>query len=411
MSELFRRQVVEKGRARLYGEVRLDTQPSSWVVTGLLLMVFGVVAALLIVGSYARKETVTGWLVSSRGLAEIAPPVHGTVETVHLALGDRVERGEPIITLRIDSDLVGGSGAIDTILAALEEEREEVEEAAKLTAERLQAERAAFEIQRDQLEIERNHVRTQLGHQTARVELLEQTLARYEGLLEEDAASPMEIASHQERLLAGQQSSAELEQRIVQLTTEVEAVKADLTRLPIEAAEVAVEARRQLAALEQRQAEYRGQGRIVLNAPVSGTVSTLPARPGQTAIAGQPLASILPSGGILEAELFIPTRAAGFVEVGQTAKLRLDAFPNQRFGAVGGTLASLSTTVSQADTLPVSIPEDSPVYRGTVALNRQYIDAYGQRFPLQPGMTLQVDLIQEERHLWQVMLDPLLARG
>ena len=45
----------------------------------------------------------------------------------------------------------------------------------------------------------------------------------------------------------------------------------------------------------------------------------------------------------------------------------------------------------------------------TVRLARQDVQAYGQSFALQPGMTLQADVLLERRPLYQWVLDPLYA--
>lgn len=411
MTELFRRQVVEKSRSRLYGEVRLDAPPSGWAVLIFLVILMAGSAVALSLGSYARKETATGWLVPDRGLAEVVPGSGGVVEEVHVELGDAVEAGAPLVTVKIDTNLTGGAGSAETLLASLADERREVEAEIALTKERFAAERTQLAQKRANLVQEREQILAQLAHQEDRVVILAETLDRYEGLLVDDAISPVEVARHTETLLAARQAEAQLRQLQIGLEGEIRTVEADLARSPIEEEVALAQARRQVATLEQRQTEYRRAGRIVLTAPMAGRVASLSARGGQAVTAGTPLAAVLPEGGVLEAELFIPTKAAGFVEVGQPAKVRLDAFPSQKFGMIDGLVASVSSTVSSAADLPLELSDPSPVYRCTVRLTEQSVSAYGRDFHLQPGMTLSADLVQGERRLWEVVLDPLRARG
>ena len=67
---------------------------------------------------------------------------------------------------------------------------------------------------------------------------------------------------------------------------------------------------------------------------------------------------IVPENSPLRADLLIPTRAAGFVRVGQEVRLLYDAFPYQDSGAYKGHIAELSNTVvTKADVGPV-VPQE-----------------------------------------------------
>ena len=117
---------------------------------------------------------------------------------------------------------------------------------------------------------------------------------------------------------------------------------------------------------------------------------------------------IVPENSPLRAELLIPTRAAGFVRVGQEVRLLYDAFPYQNFGAYTGRLTEVSNTVvTKADAAGPIVPEE-PVYKATVVLDRPDVDANGRKVPLQAGMLLQAKIILDRRSLAQWILDPLL---
>ena len=62
--------------------------------------------------------------------------------------------------------------------------------------------------------------------------------------------------------------------------------------------------------------------------------------------------------------------------------------------------------------LPSEVAEvalQQPSYRLKVRLSGQSIQAYQRELPLKAGMTLQADLITEQRNLWQWLFDPILA--
>ena len=50
-----------------------------------------------------------------------------------------------------------------------------------------------------------------------------------------------------------------------------------------------------------------------------------------------------------------------------------------------------------------------PLYRIRVQLKEQSISAYGESLPLKPGMTLEADVVQDKRAVWEWIFEPLLA--
>src|SRR5262245_35271523 len=91
---LFRGEVVEAYARRLYGEVIL-AQPllvRAWTPVLAALVVAGVGFAAL--ADYARTASAPGYLSPDTGVSALYAPRSGTVETVHVAVGDEVEAGE-----------------------------------------------------------------------------------------------------------------------------------------------------------------------------------------------------------------------------------------------------------------------------------------------------------------------------
>ncbi len=112
---------------------------------------------------------------------------------------------------------------------------------------------------------------------------------------------------------------------------------------------------------------------------------------------------------MLQAELFVPTRAVGFVRVGQDVRLLYDAFPYQNFGTYHGRIVRISQSILTGSELAAPVELREPAYKVTVALDRQDIDAYGQKLPLQADMLLRADIVLDRRPLVTWLLEPLLA--
>ena len=126
-------------------------------------------------------------------------------------------------------------------------------------------------------------------------------------------------------------------------------------------------------------------------------MTALQIRAGQPVDTVKPLLAIIPDGSQLRAELYVPSRAIGFVKEGQVVRLLYDAFPYTRFGPGFGTIVELTTTVLAPSEVSAAINVTEPVYRVVANLRDNAMMAYGQQVPLQSGMALTADILLENR--------------
>jgi membrane fusion protein len=101
--------------------------------------------------------------------------------------------------------------------------------------------------------------------------------------------------------------------------------------------------------------------------------------------------------------------------------LRYQAYPYQKFGQQSGRVLQVARTPLQATELAgvplagvsstASTVSAEPLYRITVALQRQDVAAYGQAQPLAAGMQLEADVQLDRRRLIEWLFEPLLGLG
>ncbi len=127
----------------------------------------------------------------------------------------------------------------------------------------------------------------------------------------------------------------------------------------------------------------------------------------------KPLISVVPVGARMQAHLYAPSRAMGFVKPGDAVLLRYQAYPYQKFGHARGRVLQVARTALPSQELAGVAGSQpgggEPVYRITVELARQSIRAYGKPQPLQAGMLLEADVLQDTRRLYEWVLEPLYS--
>jgi membrane fusion protein len=178
------------------------------------------------------------------------------------------------------------------------------------------------------------------------------------------------------------------------------------------------ELERDLATVAQEAAETEARQRIVVRAPSDGVLGAVLADPGQSVSPAAALASLVPSEARLQAHLYAPSSALGFVRPEQTVLLRYQAYPYQKFGHQTGHVLQVSRTPLQSAELAgvplagvanYSTVSGEPLYRITVALDRQSVPAYGQQQALSAGMQLEADVELDRRRLIEWLFEPLLG--
>lgn len=172
---------------------------------------------------------------------------------------------------------------------------------------------------------------------------------------------------------------------------------------------------------EKRLLEVKGTGDYAIRAPNDGIISTLVAIIGDRVTHDKPLATIIPSGAILQGMLFVRSNAIGFVKIGQKVLLKYDAYPYQRFGLYESTVVSidksvlypkdfdLPTNINPDIASPYGVGSNEPFYRVVVDLKIQEVMVYGKPYPLTPGMTLRGSMLGDERNIWQWIMDPIYS--
>lgn len=411
MSDLFRREAVEHSQRRIAGEVVLATPLSAKLLGGLLVAVVAVALVFVSCASYARRETVAGWIVPQAGLIRVEARGGGVVESLPVREGAQVPAGATLAVVRLSSDLkTGDAGAI------LQQEyaAEDRANAAQTRAARVKLEAQGKELvaRRDILNRELAELKERLNLMERRDDLSRQQLDRGEklfarGFISAQALDQLRSSSlgQSEDTSSGRTAQLDLERQISDLNNEIASLPAQFATLQADFA-------LSHANLEQRETASETQQTFIATAPVGGRVVAIPVHLGQALSAGAAVSVLTPSGSKLTAELYVPTRAAGFIKPGQEVRLLYQAFPYQTFGTGRGVISSISRTVlAPSDVAIPGLVVQEPVFRVKVRLDRPDVMAYGRPVALQPGMLLTAEVTIDRRTLIQWLLDPLYAAG
>jgi membrane fusion protein len=416
MSGLFRKEVLEARRNACFGRVVLRPPVSFTVWCVIATALAAGLIALLGLGQYTKRTRVVGITVPAAGVLKLTTPQAGIVVERHVEEAQRVRAGQVLFVLSSEriTDAAGRStGAQSAILEQLDSRRASLEvELARRT--RLLDEQAAATARRlAALQLEATHLRGELATQAAREASAAEQLARYEELARQSFVSPSTARQRRDELLEQTARRQALERTLLAVRREIGVVSSELKQTPLRAEQQHAEVRREMSALQQDIVGAEAARTVVVTAPQDGMVTAIAVERGQY-VALQPLATLLPGASPLEAHLFAPSRAVGFVEPGQKVRVRYAAYPFQKFGQYDGEVVQVSRAALSPAELPpqLALPAHAEgLYRITVRLASPHVMAYGKAQPLTAGMQLEADVMQERRRLIEWVFEPLIALG
>ena len=408
---LFRPESLEARQQSSLGRVFLFAPR---YVSFLVFLIFCATTALVlfvVFGSYTRKATVYGEIVPVSGVIKVFPPQAGRIEAVLVQNGARVAKGD--VLLRINSTVsTEGGNREQQVLAALQAQ----DEALKRQLQRNASFREAFMRQmadrRAAASREEELLVLQEKPLAAQLNLAAKNEARYRDLMKKDYVSK---EAHEQRAAERLALDAQLQQlkrqrhdvaRQLLLLGQEEAQQADVfVREENELVRQQAQVRAQMAEVEAQQA-------VVVRAPEDGIVSSVLLAAGQQAVAGVPLMVMVPQDAVYEANLYAPSQQMGFVMPGQQVFLRYGAYPYQKFGQYGAVITDVAQTAVSAQELTdtaFAALQGVSVYRIRARLDKDYVSVYGKKQPLMAGMLFEADVVQEERRIYEWMLEPLFA--
>lgn len=133
-----------------------------------------------------------------------------------------------------------------------------------------------------------------------------------------------------------------------------------------------------------------------------GSVAGPPADP----TSQEPLFTLVPVGGSLEAQVDIATQDAGFVKVGEPVSIKLDAYRYLQYGMAKGIVKAVSASSFKLDT-ETQQPVD-PYVDMRIKITSVRLRHLPENFHLTPGMTVTADVLVGRRTIMSYLVEGVL---
>ena len=364
-----------------------------------------------------QTVAVQGKLQPASGVQAIEASVPGVVDDVAVVEGQRVARGD--LLLRFDAR------DAETRLSSAQRNRDRLQNQVTINRVVL-GEQPESSLSANQKALLKSQRQDNDGHLEAESAAIRRSKVRSAGLRQ--SLSTAEMVANRYQALQREGASSELQvvaalAKVTEFRTSLDAEEEELIRLQSrrDADQGGREARlrkeieanlNRIASLdtEIRKAEVL-LSRISVQAPISGLVFDLNVSRGDVVPSGKgvkPMLQIIPEDD-LQAKIYIPNEAIGFIRKGQRADISLAAFNASDYGYLPATVQRIGSDALTPKEQQRELGQDAKglYFPATLKLESQALTVGQRSVPLQPGMSLTADLHLRTRRFISAITDML----
>ena len=419
------------------GIIKVQAQPPSPLPRAVLysvLALFGLMLAWACIGHLDIVAVAQGKLVPQSFLKIVQPAESGIVREILVGEGDSVQEGQ--VLARMDTRLSEADGR--ALLGELQRKRLQLR---RIDAEligkplRLLPEDPAgiFAQTEAQYQARRQAYLDALGAEQATLVKAQHDLkgaTEIEGKLQQTVPIHKEQAESWDRLakegfagrllaLDRQRTYLESQQELRAQSQNVASLRALIAQSEKRISQITSNYRQQLQN-ERAEAEalhYKLQqdwdkqehrhALLELKAPQGGIVKDLATHtPGTVVAPGTILLTLVPHDEPLVAEVWVSNVDAGFVQVEQTARVKLAAYPFQKFGMLDGVVGQIGADTKERPESGMRSPQEA-AYRALIHLGADHLESQGRQLRLVPGMLVNAEIHIGTRTILEYLLSPV----
>lgn len=410
---MFRQEAIDNRKQRWRGRAILLPGIPAWLVVSLCSLFILAFLIFVIEGSYTRRSNISGEVTTWPRATNILSGVQGVVVKQFVEQGQEVHKGDPIFAIDVSKSTIQGNASasqrqnIEDQIARIQDIVDGLERSKKATIASLQEQKAQYSAAY-------KHSNAIVDKARQGVALMKNGMDQYRdylkrGILTKSAVLNQEYLFYQQQnnmlTLVGQNQQNQLQ--LTSLNSEIHTQAADFDNR-INQMEM------QRFQLESQLTDTDLNGEIVIRALANGKIDSLSVSPGQMVNSGDSLLQVLPQHvDHYYLVVWVPNEAVPYINKGDRVNLRYDAFPYQKFGQFGATIAYISSAPASRQEMATYQGAPSaqqgqavPYYRVLVKPDRESVHYSGRTLSLDNGMKAEATLFLEKRRIYQWMLSP-----
>ena len=342
----------------------------------------------------------------------------GVVTKVHVENGQYVQEGDILVSLNpslIKSDIKQRIAKTNSLRIQQKQLKEAIalNNDSELLLNDLNPDSDLEDVQKKLLEVRvRNHKdqinvskavikekEVELTSLKKQLDLAIETENMWRSLTSNGAASKLKLltAESQTEQIRGKRN--EIEKALIQAKLNLKNLESDYELINTSSlANLESEEYVETSGLEGKEFELEN---MTIKANISGVISDLRFKnKGTVIIPGDQVVSIVPMKAIRQANIRIPAKDIGYIQIGQRVSINLLPFRESDYGSLNGVIKTISgSTIKNEQT-------GEYYYESIADIEQQYVKTKRSKIPLQVGMPLIAEIKTNQRSLLSFLLEP-----
>ena len=342
----------------------------------------------------------------------------GVVTKVHVENGQYVQKGDILVSLNpslIKSDIKQRIAKTNSLRIQQKQLKEAIalNNNSDLLGNALNSDSDLENVQKKLLEVRvRNHKdqinvskavikekEVELTSLKKQLDLAIETENMWRSLTSNGAASKLKLltAESQTEQIRGKRN--EIEKALIQAKLNLKNLESDYELINTSSlANLESEEYVETSGLEGKEFELEN---MTIKANISGVISDLRFKnKGTVIIPGDQVVSIVPMKAIRQANIRIPAKDIGYIQIGQRVSINLLPFRESDYGSLNGVIKTISgSTIKNEQT-------GEYYYESIADIEQQYVKTKRSKIPLQVGMPLIAEIKTNQRSLLSFLLEP-----
>lgn len=411
MNSLFRTEAIEAQTDSFTGNIIVQVKPTAWFLCITFFLLFCLLCTYIVWGTYTKHVTVSGTVLPKAGLIKVSSPIEGTISESYVSEGMTIHKGDRLFLITDERKLPDTNDTITSslhmlLLAQKSSLESQIEKEREINTQEMHELKSRITSILNQLE----QLKMELFLYNKRIKIAENNLSKLEKLAEQHYVTAITVDEKTDELIDLKTKATTTKRMINSLSTELESSKSELNISPEKLTQKTSEIKRQINSIEQEEIQSASKGKAEVTSYVDGRLSAILVKKHQF-VGNQTLATIIPDGEKLEAQLYLPSKSIGFIKQGQTVLLRYQAFPYQKFGQYKGKITAITKSQISPHELPITIPASGTedLYRIDVNIEQPFIYAYGNKHNLTAGMQVDAEIQLDKRRIVEWMFEPIFS--
>ena len=375
-------------------EELIKTQRQGRSRWALRVMILGL-AGLLAWSTVAKIDQVTrapGQVIAAARTQVIQAPDGGVIKTIEVSEGDAVKKNQRLASF----DRSRAQAAVDDSAAKVA--------ALRITVARLQAEVYGTDLVFDPALLSyEDYVRNQTALFNKRRKAIDEDIASLKKML---ALAQQELGLNTKLEASGDVSQADI-LRLKRTVADLQAQIANKRNKYFQDSQAELTKAQEELNTQEEQLRDRAQmlEHTELVAPADGIVKNIFfTTVGGVLRAGETMMELVPTSSDLVVEAKVSPADIANVQVGQSAKVKLDAYDYSIFGAMNGEVSYISPDTLEEDTAQGK----KPYYRTLILIREaEFKDRSEEDIEIRPGMTANIDIKARERTVFSYLTKPV----